>query len=100
MKFRIFLTIISILLITTIVCADFVASDKPSFDVSTNGNRDHQNYTFTGTIPVKKLNGYVGVQWIHTRDSDAQTSDHIKSRAEGGYHYGKFGITRLCSIRT
>ena len=92
---------IAIVILSLMFCeianADFVPSDKPSFDVSTSGNRGHQNITVTGTLPIKPINGYVGIQyWFAGKffDDDASSvlSEHVKARAEGGYHRGRFGL--------
>ena len=91
-----FFIVFCMLLVAPIVCADFVASDKPSFDVSTNGSKDFQNLTLTGTIPLKAINGYVGIQYWRSGalfgDEASSPAKHIKGRLEGGYHFGMFGL--------
>lgn len=96
LKLKVILIIVSLVLITPIVCADFVPSDKVSFDINTSGNKLDQRINVVGTIPIKAVSGYLGIQYTYIGDllsEDKYTlSTHLKSRLEGGYHDGHFGL--------
>ena len=96
MKMKVILIIVSLIFIAPIVCADFVSSDKVSFDINTSGNKNNQHLNLTGIIPIKAVSGYLGIQYTYTGNLlsgiEFDVSNQLKTRLEGGYHYGHFGL--------
>ncbi len=43
------------------VSADFVPSERPTFDVTSGGDTAFQHFMFTGIVPM--FSGYAGFHW-------------------------------------
>ena len=84
-----YLTIIPLIFILSAsgLYADFVPTDRPSFDFTSGGINDIQHVSVGGVIPLKALDGYVGGQWIHTAEAH-----HAKARIEAGHDFGLLGV--------
>ena len=81
---------LAIVLVHGMVFADFVSSDGLAFDVTSGGDKAHQHYLLTGTVPM--FGGYAGFQWAHARNDGEQSSNHFKARIEGSKHWGRVGV--------
>ena len=72
---------------------DFAETDKPTFSFNGSGIQNLGNWNLSGIIPLKAINGKIGVRYLHDEIPDEETTrTHLRARLNGGWDWGKIGL--------
>jgi len=86
-----FILIITLLIVLPAI-AEYNVGDSPSLHIAGHGESSYLTWNAIGTMPLDFINGYAGAEWSHISGENDFTSDNIRARLEGGYHFGALGI--------
>lgn len=91
---QLYCTVIALLFLTLFPAyGDFHTPDKPSFSLTGGGIQHIGNFDASGAIPLKFIDGYVGVRYLRDGIPDDETSrTHLRARIEGGKQWGRVGL--------
>lgn len=93
LKYFFLVLIIVLFAMTGMASADFHFTDRPSFSFNGGGLRHFKDFTVSGTLPVKAIDGNIGARYIRDGLSSEETTEtHLRASAEGGYTWGRFGV--------
>ncbi len=66
--------------------------DAKTVDIGVNGDGASQTFSLTAVVPIRRLNGWVGVFGSRASSEGEVLSEIAKARAQGGFRIGTFGI--------
>ena len=84
------LFILSLCLIAFVAVADFHHPDRPTFGLSGGGIKSLGDWNASGALPLKAIDGFVGVRYLHDNIPDDETRrTHLRANLEGGHRWGR-----------
>ena len=90
-RFRVFLLawslIFLMLFIHIVASADFHPTDHPTLGISSSGFGNYQSHAIEGELPLKFIDGYVGIRYYHSRNDGKLLGDELLTRLEGGHTF-------------
>lgn len=66
--------------------------DSKTVDIGVNGDGASQTLSITAVVPLRRLNGWVGVFSSRASGKEGALSEIVKARSQGGFRIGTFGI--------
>ena len=66
--------------------------DAKTVDIGVNGDGASQTLSITAVVPLRRLNGWVGVFSSRASGKEGVLSEIVKARSQGGFRIGTFGI--------
>ena len=85
---------IVLLLICSTAFAQFadIPLDAKSVSVGLSGDSESASKSVTGILPLKNLNGWVGVHGLQSTTGGEVLSEYLKAHLQGGFRYQGLGI--------
>lgn len=74
------------------VSADIVDAERPTFDFTSNGNREYHHWTATAKLPIGFINGGIDADWLHAHSAGETATNHLEFTLDGGYHFKRVGL--------
>lgn len=72
--------------------------DAKTVDLGVNGDRTSQTLILTAIVPIKRINGWVGIFGSRTTSEKEVLSEIAKARAQGGFRIGTVGIEAFTDL--
>ena len=66
--------------------------DAKTVDIGVNGDGASQTFSLTAVVPLRRVNGWVGVFGSRASSEGEVLSEIVKARTQGGFRIGTFGI--------
>ena len=66
--------------------------DAKTVDIGVNGDGASQTLSITTVVPVRRVNGWIGIFSSRTSGKEGALSEVVKARTQGGFRIGTFGI--------
>ena len=66
--------------------------DTKTVDIGVNGDGASQTLSITAVVPLRRVNGWIGIFSSRASGKEGVLSEIIKARSQGGFRIGTFGI--------
>ena len=66
--------------------------DAKTVDIGVNGDGASQTLSITAVLPLRRVNGWVGIFGSRASGKEGVLSEIVKARSQGGFRIGTFGI--------
>jgi hypothetical protein len=66
--------------------------DAKTIDIGVNGDGASQTLSITTVVPLRRVNGWVGIFSSRASGEEGVLSEVVKARSQGGFRIGTFGI--------